>query len=163
MSSADGFRAQCRVLRWAALGVLGVLTLLYAFGLVGVPWPLQGIATLDAQTQWMLRAVVTLPALAYLWALWAVQQALGQLARGALFEDTVARALRRIGVGLLSGALLSVFALTNLTRWILGGEGGYAWFDLSGIVVGVIGAALILFARLIDQARALQAELDEIV
>jgi hypothetical protein len=163
MPSADGFRAQCRFLRWAALGVLSALTLLYALGLVGVPWPLPAIAEIDAHSRWMLRAVVTLPALAYLWALWSVQHALGQLASGALFQDTVARALRRIGAGLLLGALLSVFALTNLTRWILGGVGGYAWFDLSGIVLGVIGAVLILFARLIDQARAFQAELDEIV
>ena len=63
---------------------------------------------------------------------------------------------------LLSGALLSVFALTNLSRWILGGHGGYLYFDRSGIVLGVVGAALVLLARLVDQARALQAELDEI-
>ena len=62
-----------------------------------------------------------------------------------------------------SHALLSVFAITNLTRLIQGGQGGVAYFDLSGIVLGVVGAALVLLARVVDSARALQAELDEIV
>jgi hypothetical protein len=30
-------------------------------------------------------------------------------------------------------------------------------------VLGVVGAALVMLARLVDQARALQAELDEIL
>ena len=45
-------------------------------------------------------------------------------------------------MGVLVGALLSVFAITNLTRLIQGGQGGVAYFDLSGIVLGVVGAAL---------------------
>ena len=63
----------------------------------------------------------------------------------------------------MAGALLSVFAVTNLSRLIVGGQGGLAYFDLSGIVLGVVGAALVLLARVVDSARALQAELDEIV
>ena len=73
------------------------------------------------------------------------------------------RAMRHIGIGVLAGALFNVFAVTNLSRWIAGGHGGYLYFDLSGIVLGVVGAALVLMARLVDQARALQAELDDIL
>ena len=109
-----------------------------------------------------LVAVHLTPALGYLWALWAVQRALGELAAGATFQPAVARAMRHIGIGVLAGALFNVFAVTNLSRWISGGHGGYLYFDLSGIVLGVVGAALVLMARLVDQARALQAELDEI-
>jgi len=86
----------------------------------------------------------------------------GGFAAGLLFHPTVARAMRHIGIGVLAGALFNVFAVTNLSRWIAGGRGGYAYFDLSGIVLGVVGAALVLMARLVDQARAMQAELDEI-
>ena len=42
-------------------------------------------------------------------------------------DAAVARAIRHIGVGVLAGALLSVFAITNLTRLIEGGKGGLGW------------------------------------
>ena len=114
-------------------------------GLAGLPWRQSPVE--DAGSRALLSVVRFLPGLGYLWALWAVQRALADLAAGRLFHPTVARAMRQIGIGVLSGALLSVFALTNLSRWI---------------ALGVVGAALVLLARLVDQARALQAELDEI-
>ena len=163
MPIPDRFRDQCRLLRIATLVVLSGLFLLLALGMVGLPWRL---AT-DANSGWSTRALLSvvrfLPGLGYLWALWAVQRALADLAGGRLFHPTVARAMRHIGIGVLVGALLNVFAVTNLSRWIAGGHGGYLYFDLSGIVLGVVGAALVLLARLVDQARALQAELDEIL
>ena len=64
---------------------------------------------------------------------------------------------------MLAGALLQVFAVTNLTRWVIDSRGAYAYFDISAIVLGVVGAALILLAQLVDKARALQAELDAIL
>ena len=163
MPIPDRFRDQCRLLRIATLVVFSGLFLLLALGMVGLPWRL---AT-DANSGWSTRALLSvvrfLPGLGYLWALWAVQRALADLAGGRLFHPTVARAMRHIGIGVLVGALLNVFAVTNLSRWIAGGHGGYLYFDLSGIVLGVVGAALVLLARLVDQARALQAELDEIL
>ncbi|MEF9978343.1 MAG: DUF2975 domain-containing protein [Thermomonas sp.] len=163
MPITDRFHSQCRLLRIGALIVFCGLFLLLALGMVGLPWRM---AT-DAPDGWSTRALLSvvrfLPGLGYLWALWAVQRALGDLAAGRLFHPTVARAMRHIGIGVLAGALVNVFAVTNLSRWIAGGNGGYLYFDMSGIVLGVVGAALVLLARLVDQARALQAELDEIV
>lgn len=163
MPVPDRFRSQCRLLRIAALVVFAGLFLLLALGMVGLPWRLAVDAEQDWSTRALLSVVQFLPGLGYLWALWAVQRALGDLASGRLFHPTVARAMRHIGIGVLAGALFNVFAVTNLSRWIAGGHGGYAYFDLSGIVLGVVGAALVLLARLVDQARALQAELDEIL
>lgn len=157
------FRAQCRLLRAAALTVFAGLGLLYLVGAVGAPWLFRSGTDMDGATRSLLVLVAGLPALGYLWALWAVQRALADLAAGRLFQATVARAMRHMGAGVLVGALLNVFVVTNLGRWISGGQGSYLYFDLSGIVLGVVGAALILLARLVDQARALQAELDEIV
>lgn len=162
MSVSNRFRGQCRTLRMATLVVFVGLFLLLGLGLAGMPWMLQTKAT--ASGTWALLAVVRfLPGLGYLWALWAVQRALGDLAAGRLFQSAVGRAIRHIGIGVLAGALLNVFAVTNLSRWILGGHGSYAYFDLSGIVLGVVGAALVLLSRLVDEARALQEELDEIL
>ncbi len=161
MPIPDRFRSQCRWLRAATLLVFAGLALLLCLGASTIPW-VRG-ADAMAGNQPLLMLVRLLPGLGYLWALWAVQRALGDLAAGRLFHAAVARAIRHIGIGVLVGALLSVFAITNLSRLIVGGQGGLAYFDLSGIVLGVVGAALVLLARVVDSARALQAELDEIL
>lgn len=162
MSIPDRFRQQCRLLRIATLVVFWGLFLLLALGAGGLPW-FPSRADGDLGTRLLLMLVRLLPGLGYLWALWAVQRALGDLVAGRLFHATLARALRHVGIGVLAGALLSVFAVINLSRWILGGHGSVLYFDLSGIVLGVVGAALVLLAQVIDRARALQAELDEIL
>ena len=164
MPIPDRFRDQCRLLRIATLVVFFGLALLLSLGFVGLPWlRMDGLPDGLSRQAVLLTLVQVLPSLGYLWALWAVQRALGDVAAGRLFHPTVAQAMRRIGVGVLVGALLSVFAVSNLSRMILDGRGSYLYFDLSGIVLGVVGAALVLLARLVDQARALQAELDEIL
>jgi hypothetical protein len=160
MPLPDRFRRHCRWLRAATLVVLAGLALLLAIGASTIPWQPTAGAPGD---QALLLLVRLLPGLGYLWALWAVQRALGELAAGRLFHAAVARGIRHIGIGVLAGALASVFAITNLSRLIVGGQGGLAYFDLSGIVLGVVGAALVLLARVVDSARALQAELDEIL
>ena len=166
MPIPDRFRDQCRLLRAASLCVFACLCLLMGIVCVAAALhPLQHVkipGTLDG-IQKLLAVVHLAPGFGYLWALWAVLRCLADLAAGRLFHSTVARAMRHIGIGVLAGALCSVFAVTNLSRWIGGGHGSYLYFDLSGIVLGVVGAALVLLARLVDQARALQAELDEIV
>jgi hypothetical protein len=160
MPLPDRFRRHCRWLRAATLLVLAGLALLLGVGASTIPWSPTAGAPED---QALLLLVRLLPGLGYLWALWAVQRALGELAAGRLFHAAVARGIRHIGIGVLAGALASVFAITNLSRLIVGGQGGLAYFDLSGIVLGVVGAALVLLARVVDSARALQAELDEIL
>lgn len=158
------YRRHCRVLRLATLAVgLGLATLV-ALGLLGPPMPHRlDASALDAGQWWSLRLIVALPAVGYLWALWSAQRALADLAAGRTFQPTVSRAMRHIGAGVLLGALIEVFALTNLMRLLLGGSGSYLYVDLSAIVLGVLGAALILLARLVDEARAMQVELDGII
>lgn len=162
MPLPDRFRSQCRVLRIAAFMVFVALLLLLGLGMIGPPWWPSSPKEQEESTRALLFLVRSLPGLGYLWALWAVQRTLGDLAEGRLFHPTVVRGMRHIGIGVLAGALLNVFAATNLYRLIEGGTGGYLYFDLSGIVLGVVGAALVLLARLVDQARALQTELEEI-
>lgn len=165
MLVTDRFRRQCRVLQVLAIGLMAALAVLLAVVFVLVPWLawLQSDGAGASGRQLLLGLVRASPALGYLWALWAVQRALGELAAGRLFHDAVSRAMRHMGYGVIVGALLSVFAITNLARMIEHGRGGFMYFDLSGIVLAVVGAALILLARLVDQARALQTELDEIL
>lgn len=163
MPVPDRFRYQCRLLRAATLVVIAGLCLMLGLMVAVLSGQLPMGRESASNTDALLVVVRFLPAAGYLWALWAVQRALGDMAAGRLFHPTVARAMRQIGIGVVVGALFNVFAVTNLTRWIAGGQGSYLYFDLSGIVLGVVGAALVLLARLVDQARALQAELDEIL
>jgi hypothetical protein len=158
---SDQFRSHCRLLRRATLGVSAGLLLLMLMLLFS--WVRHLPEVDEAGGRVFLAAVRMVPAACYLWALWAVQSALRDLAAGQVFQPTVALAMRHMGYGVLGGALWNVFAVVNLTRWIVGGTGSFVYFDLSGIVLGVVGAALILLAQLVDQARALQTELDEIL
>ncbi len=160
----EPFRRQCRALRRATLVVFFGLTLVVLTGVSGLPWFPAGAKLPDAfLPRLALFGVQALPSIAYLWALWSVQRALGDLGDGRIFHPTVARALRHVGAGVLAGSLLKVFAVTNLTRLLVEVRGSFAWFDVSAIVLGVVGAALILLARVVDEARLVQAELDEIL
>jgi hypothetical protein len=164
MTTSDqaGFARWCRWLRWGALFVCAGVAALVAVALLALAAGHGGSGEGSA-ARGLLAALRFSPALGYLWALWAVQRAFGELGAGAMFPATLARAMRHVGVGVIAGALLSVFAITNLTRIVTDGHGGFMYFDLSGIVLAVVGAALILLARLFDRARLMQAELDEIV
>lgn len=164
MTTPETFRAQAKLLRVATLVVFGGLTLLLALGVIGLPLGhLDGVPEGLNRTRVLMTLAQVMPALGYVYALWAVQRALGDLAAGRMFDQAVPRAMRQIGIGVLAGALLNVFVVTNLVRMIVGGRGSYLYFDLSGIVLGVVGAALVMLARVVDQARELQAELDEIL
>jgi hypothetical protein len=161
---SDAFRRHCRLLRLATQIVFFGMALIVLTGAAGLPFfPRGQKLPEDFLPRLALFGAQALPALGYLWALWSVQRALGDLGAGRIFHPTVARALRHVGIGVLAGSLLKVFAVTNLTRLFVDVRGNYAWFDLSAVVLGVVGAALVLLARVVDEARLVQAELDEIL
>lgn len=163
MSPRPDFRARCRLLRAATLLVFLVLALLLGSGATGSVWLAHGGSAGDPAQLRLLLLVGALPGLGYLWALWALQRGLADVASGRLFEETVATAMRRMGAGVLAGAVMNVALVVNLSRWIAGGRGSYLYFDLSGIVLGVVGVSLVLLAHVVDEARSNQAELDGIV
>ncbi|WP_262423285.1 hypothetical protein [Brevundimonas denitrificans] len=103
------------------------------------------------------------PTAFYLFAIWSIGAAMGQLAKGRLIQPTLSDALRRVGLALGFGGLLSVFGVTNLIRLIEGGTGGWAYFDVAGMTLGMIGGALFLLGRVIDHAGRVQAELDAMI
>jgi hypothetical protein len=111
----DRFRNQCRLLRAASLVVFVGLFLLLAMGMVGLPWRMATDMPQGGSTRALLSVVQFLPGLGYLWALWAVQRALGDLAAGRLFHPTVARAMRHIGIGVLAGASWAAAAVTCIS------------------------------------------------
>ncbi len=165
-SELAGFRRRCQLFSHAVGLLLVLMILLLGLQFVTLVLGLHdgGGRPVVAQNREIVFSLVNLlPALCYLWALYSVYRAFARLARGEMFQATVASALRQIGYVVVAGALLRVFAVTNLTRMIVHGHGGFAYFDPSGITLGVVGVALILMAQLIDRARILQHELDAII
>lgn len=166
MPKLDSFRGQCRLLRRVATSVSICLALILALPYLLLPLAhvvMEKAATPPDQRQLLLGLVQMSPGVCYLWALWAMRRALGNLASGQLFQPTVAKALRQIGGGVIAGAMVSIFLVTNISRVIVHGQGGFAYFDMSGIVLAMVGAALILLARLVEQARRIESELDDMI
>jgi hypothetical protein len=103
------------------------------------------------------------PALCYLFGVWSIGSALGQIGKGRLIQPILSTALRRVGLALGVGAVANVFIVTNLLRLIGTIKGGYLFFDVASMTLGMIGGALFLLGRVVDQAAAAQAELDEMI
>lgn len=165
-TETDRFRLMCRQFNWLAIfmvcSVGALLVLMYvaspiAFLMRG-PYRPPGFVDL-----WLAQAIKDLPQLFYLFAVWSIGAAMGQLAKGRLIQPVLAGALRRVGLALGFGGLLSVFGVTNIIRLVNGGHGGWLYFDVSGMTLGMIGGALFLLGRVIDQAGRVQAELDEMI
>ncbi|MFC0633844.1 DUF2975 domain-containing protein [Brevundimonas balnearis] len=112
---------------------------------------------------WLGGVLFASPAVFYLFGVWSIGRAMGELARGRLIQPTLSGALRRVGLALGIGGVTSVFVVTNLTRLIEGGRGGFLHFDVAGMTLGMIGGALFLLGRVMDQAGRVQAELDEMI
>lgn len=165
MSQTDltRFRRRCAQFRWLAVFMVASVGALLAlihlvFPLLAVAW---GRGALDGR--WLAQLIWALPTVFYLFAVWSIGAAMGQLARGRLIQPTLSSALRRVGLALGFGGLLSVFGITNLSRLVEGGPGGWAFFDVAGMTLGMIGGALFLLGGVMDQAGKVQAELDEMI
>lgn len=160
----DRFRLRCRQFRWLAIFMVVSVGALLLLMYVVAPAVMVARGTFAAGVSgWLNQAVWASPSLFYLFAVWSIGSALGQLGRGRLIQPTLADALRRVGLALGFGGLLSVFGVTNLSRLVEGGQGGFAHFDVSGMTLGMIGGALFLLGRVMDHAGRVQSELDEMI
>ncbi len=166
MSQTDlvRFRRMCGQFRWLAVFMVvtvgGGLLLTW----VGAPlifWLREGRAPLQAST--IAGLIWFSPTAVYLFGVWSIGSAMGQLARGRLIQPTLSSALRRVGLSLGLGGVLSVFVVSNLVRLVENGRGGFLHFDVAGMTLGMIGGALFLLGRVVDQAGRMQAELDEMI
>ncbi|MFC7378997.1 DUF2975 domain-containing protein [Brevundimonas sp. GCM10030266] len=158
------FRLMCRQFNWLAIFmVCSVGALLVLANGVGpfVHWMRTDAAAYEPR---YLKGVIwTVPAVCYLFGVWAIGSAMGQLAKGRLIQPTLSDALRKVGLALGIGGVFSVFVMSNLIRLVEGGRGGYLHFDVASMTLGMIGGALFLLGRVMEQADRVQAELDEMI
>jgi len=158
------FRRRCAQFRWLAVfmvfSVGGLLVLTNLAGPV-LHWTRVDPGTYEPR--YLAGVIWVLPSACYLFGVWSIGRAMGQLAQGRLIQPTLADALRRVGLALGVGGVLSVFVVTNLLRLIGHTQGGYLHFDVPGMTLGMIGGALFLLGRVAEQAGRVQAELDEMI
>ena len=165
-SDLDRFRRLCGHYRRLAVFMVCSVTAVLALMYVITPAVAlrRGTFPTDVSPIDLLEKVIWVtPTLFYLYAVWAAGSAMGQVSKGRLIQPTLARGLRHVGIALGLGGLLSVFGITNISRLIGGGQGGLAYFDVAGMTLGMIGGALFLLGRVVDQADRIQAELDEMI
>ena len=104
------------------------------------------------------------PTIWYLFGLWSLRRLFDDLAEGRLFQPAVARGVSGLGWALAWGAGTQVVVVPNLLRWISSEPGGSVLhYDVSAIVLGVVGLTLTVLARLLQRAAALHDELEQIV
>jgi hypothetical protein len=166
MSQTDlaRFHRRCAQFRWLAVFMVISVGALLALMYLLAPGVLMARGDYPGNpVGWLAQIVWALPTLFYLFAVWSIGAAMGQLARGRLIQPTLASALRRVGLALGFGGLLSVFGVTNIMRLVDGGRGGLAHFDVAGMTLGMIGGALFLLGGVMEQAGKVQAELDEMI
>ena len=153
-------RRSATTARWMTLlfAALAVLLLLERFGWLAVAG---GSGPLPAQ-RLQMAAAAALPDCLYLAALWWLRRALAELAAGRLFTVVVVRALQRVGLFMLLGSAVSVFLLPSVAAWLGQPPGYLIAYDVARMVIGAVGLALGIIGRLLQQAAAIQSELDEI-
>jgi len=165
MSQTDlaRFRRRCTQFRWLAVFmVLSVGALLALVHLV-VPVMVWSRGAPDFGPRLLVSVIWAIPAACYLFGVWSIGRAMGDLAKGRLFQPTVSDALRRVGLALGVGGVFSVFVMSNLLRVLGEAKGGYLHFDVPGMTLGMIGGALFLLGGVVEQAGKVQAELDEMI
>lgn len=158
------FRRMCAQFRW--LAVFMVVTIGGAMLLTWVGGPLI-IWLRDGQNPFTTRTVGSLiwfpPAFLYLFGVWSIGSAMGQLSKGRLIQPILSSALRRVGLSLGLGGVMSVFVVPNVVRLMDIGGGALLHFDVAGMTLGMIGGALFLLGGVVEQAGRVQAELDEMI
>ena len=139
---------------WVTLIVL-MLQLLQFFG-----------AYLVRAVEWdqvTVALIMLAPQLCYLYGVWSLRPAFGEVAQGRMFSEAQTKALTTLGWSLIIGSMFSIFLLTNLLRLVQFTEGGFLNFDVSDIVLAVVGGALVLLSHLMAKAHAMKSELEDII
>lgn len=105
--------------------------------------------------------MLAVPTLAYLYALWSLRRAAAGVARGGGFGATLAAALRRVGAGLIVGAVTALAGAALIGRLSVAPPTRSIDLDVASLVVAGLGVGLFLIARLLAIAERQASELAE--
>lgn len=111
----------------------------------------------------LVALIFSLPAFAYLYALWTLGVTFGALGKGSLFSPALSGGLRRVGLALATGGVISIAISPNLLRIVGHTQGGYLHFDTGAMALVLTGGALFLLGGIIDRAARQEARMQEFI
>lgn len=142
------------LITWVVAGVVALQLLQYfgAYLVRPIDWDQVRVAL-----------ILIVPQACYLYGVWSLRPAFNEIAEGRMFGAAQARALTTLGWSLIAGGAFSVLLLHYLMRLTGVVRTGFLNFDLSDIVLAVVGGALVLLSHLMAKAHAMKTELDDII
>ena len=150
--SVETLRKQARLLMWLVTVPFALMSLLVLAVVGSVVW--MGGKGTDVVLYWYL------PTFLYMWAIWMIRHALKAVSRGEMFGEVVPKLLFRVGLALFAGALYEVLGRRLAAELYWGEYQSRQMFEASGITLGVVGASMVLIARLLGRATEMRDELD---
>ena len=163
----DRIRRYARRLRLAVLTVFGVVLALILCGhfgvrIAGAPIVLQSRSSALTSSLAIADAVLMLIAIAVYW----LTEGLRAVAAGDLFSRAVVRRFRLFALWMLIAALFNTLAPMVLAAAAPGAAGRHRIMilvDVRDLVLIGLTVLLLLIARMFERARAIEAEMNEIV
>jgi hypothetical protein len=155
-----------RRLRFAALLAIGLILTVYLLGRFGSDSGPVRVETHADTADWLGRAMIDVTLALFVIALFRLVQMLGAVADGPLFGPRVTRSFRGFAFWLFLATLIDVVAapaLAIIRAISMGGGRAPLVFELGDILMLAGALFLFLLARMLERARAIEAELEEIV
>ena len=152
-----------RLLVWVGIALIVAV---YLLNRLGSPFGLVRVETHTAVLGWEGQALIDLTLLLFVVALVRLAQMLGAVADGPLFGPRVTRAFRGFAFWLFLAMLVDVLSgpAIAIARRVAGGSGtAVLTFELRDLLMLAGALFLFLLARMMEQARAIESELEEIV
>lgn len=148
----------CERSRWFMRATTVILAAIIAFAVL-YAWVIVRAQLSDPDVLWRL-GLSWLPSIFYIWALCTLRGLFAGLAdEGLRFQSGLMTSLARIGWALVCGGLTAILTAPVISRLTQPHHlGGFAIFDVPALVLVMLGVALIVLARMVRQALALQAE-----
>lgn len=154
-------------LRFVVMLGVALIIAVYLLGRFGPQLGPVRVETHGDVAGWEGRALIDLTLLLFVVALFRLAQMLGAVADGPLFGPRVTQAFRGFAFWLFVATLIDVIAgpAIALARGFEVGGGSHAklMFELRDLLMLAGALFLFLLARMLEQARRIESELEEIV
>jgi hypothetical protein len=155
----ESLRRRAARMRLALLMAAAFLLLILVLERMSYAGAFSGTGTTPAAVAAQL--TLSAPSLINLLALWQLADAAGRVARGDMFGGLIVRAFRRVGTLLAISSAVSILLMPALARSMGHAVARLIDADVSTLILGALGIALIFIGSLVERAGQAHRELEE--